>query len=67
MRVENVIELISDSNPVEIIEIDEGGDEVIVYEDGDIWPQGLDSAEIDFICADTPDYGVMPIIKIYIK
>jgi hypothetical protein len=67
MKVKNVIELISDSTPVKIFEIDENGDEFLVYEDGDVWPRNLDKAKVDFICAGYPEYGVMPIIKIYIK
>lgn len=65
--VEGVFELISDSTPVEIIKVNEDGEEVLVYEDGDIWPYSLYDAYIDFICADFPEYGVVPIIKIYIK
>lgn len=67
MKVENVIELVSDSTPVEIFEIDDNGDEFLLYEDGDIWPRSLSKANIDSMCAGFPEYGVVPIIKIYIK
>ncbi len=67
MKVTDVLELISDSTPVEIIEMNEDEDEVIIYEDGDIWPYSLNDAYVDFITADNPEIGVMPIIKIYIQ